>query len=148
MQSIHLSFDSSRNKIEDLLLKLKDLQNEFEKLKVSYKYNNGWDFPELENNLKVRIEKSSEVIKLLMESEGLTELEKETFWSDFYDLDSRCIIDDYTWEKKKQKHCEFSERPKSKKSKSIDNRGLIWEESDEDRIMRRLREGNGDLEGF
>ena len=148
MQSIYLGLDSFRNKIEDLFLTLKDLQNEFEKLKVSHKYHNGWDFPELETNLKVRIEKSSEIIKLLMESEGLTELEKETFWSDCHDLDSRCIIDDYTWTKKKQEHREFSEMQKSKKSKSIDNRGLIWEESDEDRIMRRLREGNGDLEGF
>lgn len=139
-----------KKNIESILIKLIELQNQCEILKRSYKYNNGWEYPELEDNLKKQLQLDEEIMKEF-DNELISDSDKDIVWNDLniIEVSRRVLTEDYFWMKQKEKHEEGKERAIERNKRKTQSNSLFrFEESDEDRIMRRLREGNGDLEGF
>ena len=134
--------------IELMLSKLIELQNQFNLLQRNYKYDNGWDYPELEDNLKKQKKFNKDILNEF-ENTLILKPEKDLVWGilNVPDWLDKTLIMDYYWSKKKDVYQDNLWKRREKEQRK-NNSFFRTEESEEDRIMRRLREGDGDLEGF
>ncbi len=148
MQENRKNNDSISEVISNLLIKINELQISRDRLKYDSRYRNGWDFPEYEMNLN----QTNLLFDNINENlNNLSDMESKKLWKEL-EIGKKSfslITDMKNWSDLQYKHFKYIEKQDRIEEIKL-KRGYYPKsiESDEDRIMRRLRNGNGDLEGF